>query len=355
MAAELLTRAMRRGEDDLRMLRDCFAANGSARSLESLRWQYLETPAPGAYVDLACDPGTEPQAVAGVYAVFPVEARVGGGRRTAAQSLDTLTDARYRGRGIFVRLARSVYARCAAGGLAFVYGFPNGNSAPGFFGKLDWVSLDPVPFLIRPLRTRYFLSRVPRLGAVLGRLPDLPLPLPRPGSAGGRVEVLREYGPELDALWGRFAAGIGVAVERGAAYLQWRFARKPGVRYEVRALRRDGRLAGLVAWTVQDKHEGRIGYLMELLHDPADADAGRTLAREAVHGMAGAGADAVLAWNLPHSPNHAALRGAGFVPLPERLRPIELHFGVRPLDPALAPLLADRRSWYLSYCDSDTV
>lgn len=353
MAAELITREIRRSENDLRLVQACFAANGSSRTMESLRWQYMETPAPGVYVDVACDPGTEPVTVAGVHALLPVTVRAGGERRTAGQAVDTLTDARYRGRGLFLRLARSVYARCAPAGVAFVYGILNGSSAPGYFTRLDWVRLDPVPFLIRPLRTRYFLSRVPRAGPVLGRLPDLPLP--RPGRPGERVEALREYGPELDALWGRFAAGIGVAVERDAAYLEWRLARKPGVGYEVRALRRDGRLAGLVAWTVREKHGGRIGYLVELLHDPGDAAAARTLAREAVHGMARAGADAVLAWNLPHSPNHAALRGAGFVTLPQRLRPIELHFGARALDPALAPLLADRRSWYLSYCDSDTV
>ena len=94
---------------------------------------------------------------------------------------------------------------------------------------------------------------------------------------------------------------------------------------------------------------------MELLHDPARPADGRALLATAVRAMAAEGADAVLAWSLDHAPNHGVYRRAGFLPMPERLRPIQLNFGVRALDPALAPLAADVRSWYLSYADSDTV
>jgi hypothetical protein len=71
--------------------------------------------------------------------------------------------------------------------------------------------------------------------------------------------------------------------------------------------------------------------------------------------MAADGADAVLAWAFGHSQNAKAYSKVGFVPLPERLRPIELHIGVRPLNESLTEVLSDRRNWYISYCDSDTV
>ncbi len=41
--------------------------------------------------------------------------------------------------------------------------------------------------------------------------------------------------------------------------------------------------------------------------------------------------------------------------LPERLRPIELHFGARALDASLEAVVYDAARWYLSYADSDTV
>lgn len=350
-APPLDVRPMRGTEEDVRRLQACFAANGSRKEMDALRWQYLQRPVPGTFVDFALDG----EAVAGIHAVVPIPARIGGAVRPAGQTLDILTDARFRGRGVFIRLGDSVHARAAREGLAFVYGFPNASSAPGFFSKLGWIRLGTAPFLVRPLRTRYFLARLPRIGRALARVPDLPLPRPAAVRPDGTVEPLAEWGPELDAVWERFAAGIGVAVQRDAAYLRWRFGQKPGERYEARVLRRAGRVEGLVVWTVKEKHGGRIGYLMELLHDPARPDDGRALLAHAVREMAGERADAVLAWSLEHAPGHAAFRRTGFVPMPERLRPIQLHFGVRPLQPEVEQIVNDRRSWYISYCDSDTV
>ena len=347
---------MHPGEPDLSAFEACFARNGSPRDPAAFRWQYTRAPAGAPVVDFSVDRAAEEERVAGIYAVFPVRAKVGGRTVVGAQSLDTLTDAAFRGRGIFTTLARSVYARCAAGGVGFVYGFPNGSSAPGFFSKLEWRALDPVPFLIRPLRTGYFLARFPRAGRALARLADLPLPRPRalrPGP-GEEVVAVAAFGDEFDALWARASAALPVAVVRDAAYLRWRFA-KPGEGYRTLAVRTAGGVSAFVTWCVKEKHGGRIGYLMELLAVPGAERAASLLLREAVRRMARERADAVLAWSLAHSPLHAAYRGAGFLVMPERMRPIELHFGVRPLDPELAPLLERRENWYLSYCDSDTV
>jgi hypothetical protein len=94
--------------------------------------------------------------------------------------------------------------------------------------------------------------------------------------------------------------------------------------------------------------------VVDVIHR-ADASREATiLLRRALREMTSGGADVALAWNLDSSPNHAAFRAAGFRHLPERLRPIELHFGARPLGSAELPL-GNRDNWYLSYCDSDTV
>lgn len=269
-----------------------------------------------------------------------------------AQSLDTLTDSRHRGQGLFPKLAASVYGRAQADGLSFVYGFPNGNSAPGFFNKLGWVNLDPVPFLIRPLRSGYITGKLdPRLA----RLPDLPLPLPPFRQARARLERVERFDERHELLWRRYARGVGVAVDRTAEYLNWRLVDKPGAEYRRIQLTRDERVVGFAAYRVVPKHGGTIGYLMELVTDEREPRAAAHLMWAVLHGMRRAGADAALAWNFKHSANHSDYRNVGFLPLPERLRPIELHFGVLPLDAADAPTLCSRDSWYLSYCDSDTV
>jgi hypothetical protein len=115
------------------------------------------------------------------------------------------------------------------------------------------------------------------------------------------------------------------------------------------------RMTALVSHCVKDKHGGRIGYVMEALYRPGSRGAVRTLISRALGDMARRGADVALAWCMPHSPSYSALLQSGFVPFPERYRPLELHAGVRAFDPGLASTILDRKGWYLSYLDSDTV
>jgi hypothetical protein len=340
-------RALDRVDADLVAFQACFARNGFPRELDVFRWQYFDGPAEPLFVDVL-DTGSK---LGAIYATFAVPVIVRGRRALAVQSLDTLTDEDFRGRGLFVDLAKRVYARAAAAGVEFVYGFPNGQSAHGFFRRLGWRALDPVPFLVRPLRTGYAARRAHALGRWL---PDLPVPVgPAWLGAAQRLGDLARFTDEHTEVWREFAASIGVAVDRDAAYLNWRLVDKPGERYRRAEVREGGRVVAFAAWCVKDKHGGRVGYLMELVHRRGHARTARRLLRHALREMAAERADLALAWSLPHSPSHAAMRAAGFLPLPARLRPIELHFGSCSFVPDGAA--EQRNEWYLSYCDSDTV
>lgn len=348
---------------DLELFRACFAKNSPRpRSLDALRWQYLGNTTDRLFVDVAIP--ADGASLAAIYASLPGFMRIGGQRRLVLQSLDTLTDEAYRGRGLFVTLAKSTFARAAEGGAALIYGFPNGSSAHGFFKKLGWSSLDPVPFLIRPLRTKYVSDRLglaKRIGPIAKLVPDVALVVPRlfgRGKLPRGVVALDKADERMTRLWDRFAAGIACAIERDEAYLQWRLFERPGSHYRVLGVEAEGgkELRALVAYTVEAKHGGRIGYVMELLHDRSFGGyrAGSRALAAAVHGMAEDGADSILAWSMRHSPNFPVYTRHGFVPLPEKMRPIELHVGVRAFDPTVASIVERRESWYFSYLDGDT-
>jgi GNAT superfamily N-acetyltransferase len=354
---ELHCRALGHDAADLARLRDCFVRNSERqRSAAAFEWLYLRNPS-GArlFVDVTVAPDGR---VVAVYATLPSWFRVGERRVGALQSLDTLTDRDYRGRGLFIALARSLYERAGSAGCDFVYGFPNGNSAHGFFDKLAWSRLDPVPFLIRPLRLRYGVSRVGKLAPFARWVPDVALALPWvPSPPGRRVVSITRFDERVTRLWTAFHGGkIGLAVDRDADYFNWRISDKPDEAYQTLAVeRKDGTLEALCTFAVKDKHGGRIGYIMELLHLPGATLAGSLLLARAVAEVARQKADAILAWCFRHSPNFTSYAANGFVTLPPRLRPIELHFGARAFAPALAASVGDRRSWYVSYLDSDTV
>ncbi|MCB0795626.1 MAG: GNAT family N-acetyltransferase [Flavobacteriales bacterium] len=75
---------------------------------------------------------------AAYYGVFPLRTQMGGRSVLAAQSGDTMTDPEHQRKGLFVRLATKTYELAADEGVAFVFGFPNMNSYPGFERKLGW-------------------------------------------------------------------------------------------------------------------------------------------------------------------------------------------------------------------------
>jgi GNAT superfamily N-acetyltransferase len=314
-----------------------------------LRWQYFEPPAGQLFADFAVTPGTDPR-LAAIYAVFPVAMRVEGRRALGVQSLNTLTDVAFRGKGLFTRLAEAIYERSARAGVEVVYGFPNGSSAHGIFNKLAWKSFDPMPMMVRPLRAGWVIARLTRGNVELPGWLDLPVPRRRARlPKGWKLQTLSGIGDELTGIWQRFSADIGFGVERDRQYLQWRL-RKPGASYEVVGAFRDERLLGFVIITVS----GRTGKIMDLLYDPAEPAAGTYLLAEAMHRLSKAGCGGVWAWNYDHSRNHGIFRSAGFLPLPARMIANQAHSGARSLVTPPSPAAAERRNWYVSMLDSDT-
>lgn len=340
---------MQRTEEDLLLFQRALDANASPRALELLRWQYFEPPADKLFVDFALTSGSDPR-LAAIYAVFPVAMRVEGRRALGVQSLNTLTDAAFRGKGLFIRLAESNYERSARDGIEVVYGFPNGNSVHGFYKKLAWKPLDPMPMMVRPLRASWVIKRMTR-GKV--RLPGwLDLPVPRRKarlSAGWNLRTLSHIDDELTGIWQRFSADIGFAVERDREYLQWRL-RKPGASYEVVGAFRNETLLGFAIIAVS----GEAGKVMDLLYDPAEPETGSFLLAEAMSRLSKAGCGAAWAWSYDHSRNHGMFRKAGFLQVPARLIPDQLYSGARSLTTPSSTATAERRNWYVSMLDSDT-
>lgn len=296
-----------------------------------LEWKFRQQPGGEGLVAVARLGGR----IIGLNGFMAGRFRLGGGEVQGYQSMDTIVTPEARGKGVFGKLLNTFYAKTDG---ALLYGFPNVNSSPAFFGKLGWSHFGPVPMLIRPLRTGYFAKKVARF------LPDLPVPLLARGVSD--AEEIERFDERSTETWRRFASGIGCAVERDADFLNWRIADHPTERYSI--LRRpDG--AFTVA-SVADKHGARIGYVMEAIGATGSL---APLIAETLRRLRSGGAELAFAWSHPSAPNYRAYRKAGFYPFPVKLRPILINFGARPLkrdDPAITTA----ESWYVSYLDSDT-
>ena len=331
------------GSEIVEAYRRLFPEFAADKSPAQLRWRFESNPhGPGRFA-IARDEGQ----IIGMIALIATRLRVGPNVQTAYQAIDTVVDPAYRGRGVFVGLGEVAQDSTSHDG-RILWGFPNANAAPGWFGRLGWRNFGTVPFMVRPLRSGYFLRRLlPFLGGVDFRLVGKP-------KASRRI--IERFGDDADALWHASRAGTGIAVDRNAAWLNWRLIEKPDAPY-VSAGSYDpkGALEAFVSTCLLDKHGGRICYVMEAMSSAQKQSELSELLRDELARAEGQGAEVALAWCPSGAPNRAAYRRAGFLPLPDRLRPVEIHFGARALVPDAREAVADGSRWFISYLDSDTV
>ena len=316
-----------------------------------LRWQYDENPAGSALSALARTRGGE---IVGQFGALPLRLCVDGEDRLGALGLNVVTDETYRGRGVFVALGRAADERMAQVGATIAFAMPNESSFPGFVRHLGYTHAGDVPFLARPVNVRRLAARrlpvpgLPALAALLARPFAPPLPRAPEPVAGIAVERVEQVDAEFDAFWQRVRGRERVMIVRDASYLDWRFRRIPGRRYEILRARVDGQLAGYVVLRVADLLGMRAGLVVDFL--VADARAGRALLSQALAHFASEDVDLLATLMLSHTPEYGLLRHAGFRPLPRALLPQRFRLVARD-----GTSVRELPGWFFTMGDYDVV
>ena len=333
----------RANQDSLQVVRKFFAEEGETRSLELLKWQYLERLG-GSYVSIAHTSEGVEDGAASLYAALPSLVQWGEEVVSSVQSFDSITSKRFRGKGVFSRLGNFTYRRFQDEGVRFVYGIPNESINNARITQLGWQSLDPLPFMVRPIGLRYLRVRTRiRRPSIVARSVSNEL---------GRIRKVGICPPDVTGLLHRSELAGRIGVRRDHQYLAWRLAR-PGSSYSHYECRSSsGELIGYAVYELVLKHGCATGYLMELISDVRHPAAIDELADAVLLDMKSRGADIALAWWMESSGTARALRRHGFISLPERFRPIHLHLGYRFLGDGH---ILKRDEFSFSYLDSDTV
>lgn len=336
----------------MKLYKDCFDQNDNPRDMRLIEWQFFQNKAK-VITSIAYDPVAKK--TAGIYASFSLRFKVDGKEHLACQALDAITDVNYRGKGLYTTLASSVFKKADEQNMLFTYGIPNANSIHGYRTKLAWAIMDPLPFLIKPLRTKYFTDKIKPLKF----LPNINLSNPFAGKGvkkGFSIKKENVFPAAVNDIWDIFSEHIKVAVIRDKEYLDWRYIQKPLEQYNIaHCYDKDNKYLGFVVYAVKAKHNGKIAYIMELVYDLNIPDSGKELLKFAINDIKRQKADCILSWCFEHSPNYKVLNKAFFLNMPEKLRPIEMHFGAKIYSNELKDIIGNRSSWYISYSDSDTV
>jgi GNAT superfamily N-acetyltransferase len=279
---------------------------------DEFAWWFDRNPAGEGIVSLAVDEGE----VVGVAAMSFFRTALDGVETRLAIPVNVATDPRYRGQGVFSTLELENEAAAASSGSPLTVTFPNGASYPIFMSRLDWTDLPRLRLWARPLRAgavmRYAVGRPGKRGGL--REPSSSARTLR----GLDVRPVDRFGPEMDELGRRAAAGYGNHFVRDAEYFNWRYLGSPRD-YRCFAAYRSGELAGVAVVGHTFKHGVSAGFLADLVAAPDGRDETRALLSRAVEEVRG-GADALVLLPPPSRAQRRALLASGFAPTNKRLR-----------------------------------
>jgi GNAT superfamily N-acetyltransferase len=314
------------------------------RRIRRWRWQYYENPN---------NPGGEPSIwvarmgskVTGLAGTVPVRLITPRGKVQALWALDLVVDPSMRGRGIGKRMMTEVVnaAPVALGigwspaglrvdlsvGLRLVHGFTGGNLVVSPFRFEAWC--------LRNKHYRYML----RLGRDLLRLG-------RWTSRSGTepVTVSTDFPPGTARLWERVSAAYDFAVDRDAAYLEWRYKSHPTYSYRIVYTGTAEDPRALAVYRLTDDHPP-AGVLLDLIVDPRRQEEVTGFVNAVAGALRSDGAYAA-GIDLPPALAPTVRRG----PVLTAFRPLSIL--VKPNDPAMEKAgIESPEAWYISYSDSD--
>lgn len=265
--------------DDRRGVEQLYRRTFGTQAADSirLRWDWARRNPANAAGDAPYLIVREGPTVIAACPLLPVRVSIRGLDAEGAWSGDPLVVAERQRQGLGESLLR---AWDRQSGVALAAGLSDGTRY--LLEKLRWAKPVVLPCVVKPLSRRAL--RRPTWPLPINRLVSaLALPFVRVVARARpmreEVEVVRRFDRDMDRLWERVAPQLDLAVRRDAAYLNWKFAEAPHVRYSVAVLRRDGEPHGYAVYRHLREPQGRVTQIVDFLVDPADERGLKTLLR----------------------------------------------------------------------------
>lgn len=191
--------------------------------------------------------------VAGVNAFLGANFLVHNAVHFAAQSCDSAVLPHHQGKGIFSRILRTAEEQLAAESLAFLYGFPNKNSYPGF-KKLGWTHVGDFTRAFLPLKAEKLLAKKVGKLATIAKVfnPLLTSKLVRAAKRTGHLQVQEHascpFTPEDFAIINQVP---GIMTQRSREYYTWKVDNNPIRKFKYAVARKEETLQGFIIWELQ--------------------------------------------------------------------------------------------------------
>lgn len=248
----------------------CFTAQADPGII---RQRYIENPYEDLLMCIAEDEGR----IVANYSVVPIRICIDGEVYKAALSLNTMTHPQYEGKGLFVKLASSLYDYMERHGYAMVCGFPNNLSNGIFCAKLGWKDIYEIPTM--------------ELG-----LCDI-------NAEKYRNDVRPEIGNWECIGMSKVESG-GVTIYKESKYLEWRYKNHSTNKYVLSVF-------GERCWAIHHVYESEMN-IAELHHD-GNVQTLKSMIDYYVSLAVSEGLDKLTTWAGVNTVLHSVLERKGFI------------------------------------------
>lgn len=301
----------------LQFLMEAYPALGWSQAF--MDWQYYQNPSGNARSWMAFDG----EAVVANYTAVPHRMWVNERFTTGWRAQDVITHPDYRGLGLYAKLSDAAVKGLHVSAFPLNFTFPNENSHAGFI-KRNWHNPNRIPLWSRQ------------------GVPDL-------GESVLQAQPLTRFGEREEAIWREACAAVSFAVDRSAAYLNWRYIDNPRGGYSPFLLS-DGKAEALVILKIYKREGGGCSsHLMDYIAPPAFTAHTEVLRFWAAFARQH-GADLMSLWSARGSLLTPLLTDAGFEFATGLTRWHVLN--VNTSDPMLNEV-ADFTRWHFSMGDTD--
>lgn len=342
------------------LARTHYGAEDDTAHAEYLFHEYYENPLGDARVQIAWN--EKEQEAGGQFALVPKQVKVGEYIVKDMMSVNTITGEKYRGQGVFTKLARDVLDEIQEQHSAAIsHGMPNQNSYPGFTKKLGYTDIGVLPLYIRPLvpshLVRDFLhwkhmyrAIKPMDWAFMYRREPVPV-------SGVSFQKLTADHLELaEDFWKEIRNKYPVMIQRDPQYLRYRFLDIPRRKYECWYAVKNHKPVAFVIGRVMEVAGMQCAMIADFLYlDGAEA-AARQLVQHILFILQQQGGDLAGCLMQPFTSEAKILKKMGFFVCPKFMEPQPFLFILRVFgDEPELQMVKDFHNWFFTMGDYDVV
>jgi len=361
-------------EDDELSILKLMKLSGIERTSEDWFWEYKNNPF-GHLIGVAEHNGQ----IVGHMALIPTLMKIGDKVALGSQAVDLVVHPEFRRQGMFLAIGKFLIKEAGKEGIDISYGVPNKPAHSGHL-KYGWFDVCEVPLLIKPINMnkivnfldkyrmirfliRYKISRnaakfllqfiftiISFISKIFNRIED------DDNTRSVETRAIKSFDDRIDDFWKKISRDYTIIVIRDKKYLNWRYFKKPNVKYTVLLAEKNGEILGYIVLRSRNEKNLRVGYIVDVFTSLDKEIVIQSLISQAIEHFRKENADLIICWMSKNSSSacvyHKILRYNGFIRFFTRSYPLI----ARVISSKLSrTFVGDSKKWYFTMGDSDHI